>query len=86
MSPPALPTFPKTIGPAGHCRAKSKIDGLLAQKPENADALFMKGRCSPWMGIPASALTHYQKAIAAPINFLPAYSATIFSLLQGKQD
>lgn len=40
--PARLADIRQTIGQQDIAGAKAKIDGLLAQKPENADALFMK--------------------------------------------
>lgn len=65
--------------------ARSKIDALLAKHPANAEALFLKGNLLSIDGDTTGALAQYSKAIEAKPNFLPAYSASIASLLKSNK-
>lgn len=67
--------------------ARTKLDALLNQYPNNAEALLIKGSLLDFDGDPAGALVQYQKAIEAKPSFLNAHSAAIESLLKvGKTD
>lgn len=67
--------------------ARSKLDALLNQNPNNPEALLIKGNLLDFDGDTAGALAHYQKAIDAKPSFLNAHSAAIGTLLKaGKID
>lgn len=67
--------------------ARTKLDELLNQFPNNPEALLIKGNFLDFDGDFAGALAQYQKAISAKPSFLGAYSAAIGSLLKsGKTD
>lgn len=67
--------------------ARSKLDALLSQNPNNPEALLIKGSLLDFDGDATGALEQYQKAISAKPNFLNAHSAAVGSLLKaGKID
>lgn len=85
--PARLADIRQTISQQDIAGANTKIDTLLAKHPENAESIFMKGALLAIDGKLAEALGQYQKAIEAKPGFVPAYTATIFALLQsGKLD
>jgi len=67
--------------------ARSKLDILLKQNPNNPEALLIMGNLLDYDGDAAGALAQYQKAIDAKPSFLDAHSAAIASQLKaGKTD
>lgn len=67
--------------------ARSKLNALLTQTPNNPEALLIKGNFLEFDGDTSGALAQYKKAITAKPDFLNAHLAAIGSLLKvGKND
>lgn len=65
--------------------AHGKLDGFLEKFPTNPEGLLLKGGLLGSEGDIAGALAQFQKAIETNPGFVPAYSATISTLLQAKK-
>lgn len=83
--PARLADIRSTFASRDMAGARGKLDAFLDKFPTNPEGLLLKGGLLGSEGDTAGALAQFQKAIDTNPTYVPAYAATIGSLLQAKK-